>query len=196
VNNFSHRNTRTVLGYRCRLSSAYTYVQKLISFGTMQLSFERLICAERDRVVLNRLLEKGLGASPTFLLPVKLCQPQDEKRSGHGQILAPRNLAQPVLFFQPERPFHESGCFSLIPSSHKWCFSYGLLRRGILLGFLQRTGLKLPCQGFGCMAAICFPQTRKKLIEETFAVWSILLISQLKQQEDCFQCEQPKRLST
>ncbi len=85
-------------------SSAYTYVQKLIHWDDEAL-LRRLITAERDREVLNRLLGKGWGQVQVFLLPENSVSLKT-RTFWDGRTVTPHSLAH-RFFLSPERPFDE-----------------------------------------------------------------------------------------
>jgi phenylacetate-CoA ligase len=165
-------------------SSAYTYVQKLIHWNYAAI-LRRLICAERDRVVLNRLLEKGWGQVQLFLLPENSVSLK-MRRFWDGQTLAPRNLAH-RYFFQPERPFHEAVAFinSIKPQV---VFSYGSYAEEFFW-FLAENRPQIALPKIWMYGGDMLSQTRKKLIEETFGCMVYSTYQSVETGKIGFQCE-------
>lgn len=168
-------------------SSAYTYVQKLIHWNYAAI-FRRLICAERDRVVLNRLLEKGWGQVQLFLLPENSVSLK-MRRFWDGQILAPRNLAR-RYFFQPERPFHEAVAF-INTIKPQVVFSYGSYAEEFFW-FLAENRPQIALPRVWMYGGDMLSQTRKKLIEETFGCMVYSTYQSVETGKIGFQCEHRK----
>ena len=165
-------------------SSAYTYVQKLIHWNYAAI-FRRLICAERDRVVLNRLLEKGWGQVQLFLLPENSVSLK-MRRFWDGQILAPRNLAH-RYFSQPERPFHEAVAF-INTIKPQVVFSYGSYAEEFFW-FLAENKPQIALPRVWMYGGDMLSQTRKKLIEETFGCMVYSTYQSVETGKIGFQCE-------
>lgn len=165
-------------------SSAYTYVRKLIHWDYAAI-FRRLICAERDRVVLNRLLGKGWGQVQLFLLPensVSLMM----RKFWDAHTLAPRNLAH-RYFLPPERPFDDVVTF-MNTIKPQVVFSYGSYAEEFFW-FLSENKPQIALPRVWMYGGDMLSQNSKKMIEETFGCMVYSTYQSVETGKIGFQCE-------
>ena len=165
-------------------SSAYTYVRKLIHWDYLA-SFRRLICAERDRVVLNRLLGKGWGQVQLFLLPENSVSLK-MRMFWDGQTLAPRNLAH-RYFLSPERPFDEV-VTQINTVKPQVVFSYGSLAEEFFW-FLAESRPQIALPRVWMYGGDMLSKSGKKMIEETFGCMVYSTYQSVEAGKIGFQCE-------
>jgi phenylacetate-CoA ligase len=165
-------------------SSAYTHVQKLIHWDYAGL-FRRLICAERDRVVLNRLLRKGWKQAQLFLLPENSVSLK-MRRFWDGQTLAPRNLAH-RYFVSPERPFDEVVA-QINMIKPQVVFSYGSYAEEFF-HFLAETGPQIALPRVWMYGGDMLSETGRELIERNFGCIVYSTYQSVETGKIGFQCE-------
>jgi phenylacetate-CoA ligase len=102
-------------------SGTYSNIQKPIYWDHLN-ALRRLAYNERDRAVVNKLLDQGWGQNQLFLLP-EVSVSRIMRKFWDRQILTHRSLAR-RSFFSPERPFDEVVAF-INTIKPQVVFSYG-----------------------------------------------------------------------